>query len=308
MSSNHATVSTEPLRVIQFPHPGFEYTGARYLGPKKQRTGVMEWKEEGTVHNRKYLVASGSAVDPTTSTHREGVKLGFWGEWEAPSQWRRADGPVEPYHPSVFHEPLLPAERPAGSHQNTDPLVFGDRFLYTNCRMGIRPLRGIPSGSLILFGRSAVVNDEPAFALDTCFVVDHRHDRITTEPGEARPWGEDLLTDMVIAPLQSGAAPEKATSIHHYVGRQYTPGMDSPYSFFPAVLHDDTPEGFARPVLEPTGLLADLINPNLRMSVRTRVFSDPGAVRDIWQHVVDRVTEAGCVLGVHATPPARGES
>ena len=84
--------------------------------------------------------------------------------------------------------------------------------------------------------------------------------------------------------------------------------MDSPYSFFPAVLHDDAPEGFARPVLEPTGLLADLINPNLRMSVRTRVFSDPGAVRDIWQHVVDRVTEAGCVLGVHATPPARGES
>ena len=138
MSSSHATISTEPLRVIQFPHPGFQHTSTRYLGPKKQRTGVMEWKEEGTVHNRKYLVASGSVVDPTTLEYRVGVQLGFWGEWEAPSRWTHAEGRVESYHPSVFHEPLLPAARLAGPHQNTDPLVFGDRFLYTNCRMGIR--------------------------------------------------------------------------------------------------------------------------------------------------------------------------
>ena len=176
MSSNHAIVSTEPLRVIQFPHPGFEYTGARYLGPKKQRTGVMEWKEEGTVHNRKYLVATGTVMDSSSGPERDGVRLGFWGEWEAPSRWSRADGRAEAYHPSVFHEPLLPAERPAGSHQNTDPLVFGDAFLYTNCKMQYRAMRGMPSGSIVLFGRGMNVHGEPRFVLDTCFVVDHRHD------------------------------------------------------------------------------------------------------------------------------------
>lgn len=52
--------------------------------------------------------------------------------------------------------------------QNTDPLVFGDSFLYSNCRQGaIGRLRELRAGSVIVFG--SVVSK--SWVVDTVFVV-----------------------------------------------------------------------------------------------------------------------------------------
>jgi hypothetical protein len=64
--------------------------------------------------------------------------------------------------------------------QNTDPFVFGDRFLYTCCKQRLRSgrptqLRYLPHGSLVLFGSHI----SGGFGLDTVFVVDDGADHVT---------------------------------------------------------------------------------------------------------------------------------
>jgi hypothetical protein len=58
-----------------------------------------------------------------------------------------------PGDPHWLHEPYWEVPRHRLHLQNTDPLVFGDRFLYSNCRQGRnRKLRELAPGSLVVFG------------------------------------------------------------------------------------------------------------------------------------------------------------
>ncbi len=214
-----STTNQEPpsLRLVQFPHPGFEYSPAervRYsLIPgarKSDGTGLMGWKDEGSPHNRKYLRARGAVMRGPDGPIEVDVTLGFWGEWEPPSRWVRIEGPIAPGHPSVIHDPLLPGLRPKGRHQNTDPLVFGDAFHYTNCRIHLRPMQGLEPGSIILFGRSGNVGGERKFALDACLVIDERQPEVSVGEGREVAYGEDLITDLVLYPLRSDSANDRA--------------------------------------------------------------------------------------------------
>jgi hypothetical protein len=67
-------------KVVQFVHPGFEYHKKEHVGPAEQRSGVMPWKDGGSVHDRKFMWHTGSALDPT-SGERSGMRTsGFpWG-------------------------------------------------------------------------------------------------------------------------------------------------------------------------------------------------------------------------------------
>lgn len=287
-------------RVIQFIHPGFEYKG-KTLGPRPQATGVMRWKRGRSEHNRKYLIARGAAMDPTSGERHVDTTLGFWGEWEAPSRWRRAEHAVPAYHPSVFHEPSRPASPPEGSRQNTDPLVFGEAFVYSNCKQDRSAMQRMPAGSIVLFGRGMKVDGVLRFTLDTCFVVD-RFDPLTLTPGEVAPYGEDLVSDLVLGPLLTEG--EVGRSLAIYRGRHPRPdGADEPFSFFPAVLAEERPEGFARPVLHPTGPLQGRITENLTQGQKPTCLPDGKGARAVWQAVVDQVVDQGCLLGVHAEPP-----
>jgi hypothetical protein len=76
--------------------------------------------------------------------------------------------------PFAIQRLLLPSTSPAAHHQNTDPMVFGDAFYYSNCRQHNwrkppnhpKPseMQNLDLGSLILFG--SMVGGE--FVLDTC--------------------------------------------------------------------------------------------------------------------------------------------
>src|SRR5260221_3524488 len=94
----------------------------------------------------------------------------FWGEWEADSKVVFAPERIVG-GPDWLHTPFFegPQNAPSdGVPQNTDPFVFGQRFLYTFCRQPRNSrLRCLARGSLILFGS----RKDNQFVLDTGFVV-----------------------------------------------------------------------------------------------------------------------------------------
>jgi hypothetical protein len=121
----------ESLQVVQLVHPGFEYQRPEYVGRRDTRSDVMDWKPGNSKHDRKFMLTRGSLVDE--GQDHQSVALGFWGEWEGPSEfWKLGGSPGRP-SPSVVHAPFRPASRPTKPIQNTDPMVFGDAFVYSNC-------------------------------------------------------------------------------------------------------------------------------------------------------------------------------
>ena len=107
---------------VQFIHPGAEHGIQGRVKP--WNTGE---------HRRKFLRLRGSYVEARDAAPKT-EELVFWGEWEAESAGEPITNPV-PGGPHWIHQPFYvrPASYP-GKLQNTDPFVFGDRFLYTLCR------------------------------------------------------------------------------------------------------------------------------------------------------------------------------
>lgn len=285
-------------KVVQFVHPGFEYHKRDHVGTRDQRSGVMPWKDGGSIHDRKFMWHPGSALDIGTGVDYVDVPLTFWGEWEGPSLFWRIDSPGRPLA-SVVHAPFRPAEVPTSSVQNTDPMVFGDAFIYSNCRQANRKvLRGLPEGSLILFGRLGKKQGtlEPFFALDTCLVVD-RVQSLPARPFEETSYGSDIAEDTALCALYTEGA--RGDLVVH-TGR--TKAQADVFSFVPAQISVQAPSLFARPELRPEGGLEDVISPGTQAIKVTHDLSD--ADRDaIWNAVVQQIVSQGCALGYHAAEP-----
>ena len=129
---------------VQFPHPGGEHN------PPGR---VMPWNTGK--HRRKFLLAPGRYLDQASEVN-DGERV-FWGEWEAPSQvinrW-----PPSGRLPRALHRPYWTLPAGNGWRQNTDPWVFGERMLYSNCKQTLGPdnrptsLQRLTRGSVICFG------------------------------------------------------------------------------------------------------------------------------------------------------------
>jgi hypothetical protein len=190
-------MTRQSLQVVQFVHPGFEYHRAEHVGGRTQRSGVMPWKLGRSRHDRKFMLTCGSLFDPGTGEDQPAVPLGFWGEWEGPSVFWRVASPGRTL-PRIVHAPFRPARWPTTPVQNTDPMVFGDAFIYSNCLQGTyRSLRTLSPGSMVLFGRFARTNGRPSFSLDTCLVIE-RMQTLAPAPIDPGNYGDDLLTDAVL--------------------------------------------------------------------------------------------------------------
>ncbi len=150
-------------------------------------------------HRRKFLLADGTYL--LKGVRREG-RVAFWGEWEPPSRVL-ARHPADGDLPRFVHEPILECPASFQGLKNTDPYVFGDRFLYTGCQQHTNQgtsetqLRRLTRGSVILFGSCLGLS---RFVIDTVLVVadhvDHSfedHSKVsapTSGPCHARrdPW------------------------------------------------------------------------------------------------------------------------
>jgi hypothetical protein len=144
---------------VQFPHPGGEHNPP---------TDDMPWNTAD--HRRKFLVAPGRHLEGDDRI-RKG-ELVFWGEWEPPSRVERR-WPASGRLPRALHRPYWLEPTTRGFRQNTDPWVWGDRMIYSNCKQITGPQRRPTSmqrltrGSVICFG--STIDGE--FCVDTVFVI-----------------------------------------------------------------------------------------------------------------------------------------
>lgn len=226
---------------IQFPHPGQE-----------QAPRDMPWNTQ--THRRKFLIGSGRYLEDGDAV--ADADQVFWGEWEPPSRVI-ATWPPSGRMPRAIHRPhwIRPARNTA--RQNTDPWVWGERMLYSNCRQTSgSPIRTpnsmqrLTRGSVICFGSTL----DGVFCLDTVFVV-----------GSAEPWdpahgvAADIdeafricTSDPLIARDDgSGVALSCATGapLTLYRGATVDDPVEGMFSFVPARRADARDRRFARPAV-----------------------------------------------------------
>ncbi len=66
------------MKIVQFLHPG---------GEQDEKNGV-DWNLGN--HQRKFIKSNGTILD--SKQNPQIGTLGFWGEWEAPSNYVKTDG------------------------------------------------------------------------------------------------------------------------------------------------------------------------------------------------------------------------
>lgn len=162
------------LCFVQFMHPGGEHTTEG--DTKAWNTGE---------HKRKFLKNEGRYLRDGELCDGE---IGFWGEWEPESKVVDHIEHPAPEHPHFIYSPYYVTPASDEGQQNTDPFVFGNRFLYSCCRQHTRrrsapphppypvdpsQLQRLREGSVALFGSCV---GKKKFVLDTVFVVDHYED------------------------------------------------------------------------------------------------------------------------------------
>jgi DNA-binding CsgD family transcriptional regulator len=148
----------------------------------------------------------------------------LWGEWEAQSRVADRYPDASTGMPRFVHEPFVQRPSDMGAErQNTDPFVFGETFLYSNCRQFTpdeQPsrLQRLSPGSVILFGSTL----ERRFVLDTVLVVGSATRYVIGEPGS---FDGGIPAAFRAATLEPLAAARKliGVSAHLYQGVMHGP-------------------------------------------------------------------------------------
>jgi hypothetical protein len=223
--------------------------------------------------------------------------LVFWGEWEAPSYVIRRWEPADTL-PRFLHRPVWERPAPNGIRQNTDPWVFGNSFIYSNCRQ-LTPnhnrsaLQRLTPGSLILFGSTI----DAEFVIDTAFVVGDKYPPCPFSPGKP-PETDEAFRVCTVESLQTTGNHDDPFIL--YRGATYKDPFNGMYSFVPCRRTDTRNMRFSRPSIS----LGRYVNPkNWRAARGATTRCSQADVRRQWESVRKQVFDAGCLLGVwFATP------
>ena len=277
---------------VQFPHPGPEH--------KPDRSGKKGWNTLRHRHARKFMEFSGRWTGEDGSAGSGSLRA--WGEWEAESELiRELPQPDQgsQYPRYLWRTFYIPKDNYRLLH-NTDPFIFGERFLYSNCGQRKTPsLTHLERGSVIAFGSGKKVAGEWKWALDTVFVV---ADSLMYAASEVRQVLTDATSEVFLAVTGDPIMAREKASFRLYFGATPEDPVDGMYSYFPAMpAQGDT--GFPRPLIE---LPSEYLNP--------RAFRSPKGVRStrtseelrcIWNSLATQTLEYGLVLGTHAALPER---
>jgi hypothetical protein len=201
-----------------------------------------------------------------------------------------------PGGPLWLHRPFFEGAQnaPQGAvAQNTDPFVFGERFLYTFCRQPRnRRLRRLARGSVILVGS----RKENRFVLDTVFVVADSVDHTRENYAEvAAPRVGPVFRATTLDPMYGWP---QTTGGRLYLAANAEQPVDGMFSFVPCLA-----AGSGRPFPRPPIELPGLLKPKLAMQARTTPFADLGELAAAWQSVADQVLHRGIALGVRVDLP-----
>lgn len=286
---------------VQFSHPGGEH--------KPDRDGKVSWNKRCRDHKRKFMQLRGEWVDQ--NGNRRPDVLHAWGEWEPeseiiPSFVPQDDDPHVPRH--LWRPYWVPRNTYRGLH-NTDPFIFGDRFLYSNCGQAAASKAGLKrlgTGSVIAFGSGKCVGGVRKWALDTVLVV---RDSVPYDPLDPREALEgkvpEAFLDVTGGPLAKDPKLSKEPvrgGFRLYRGATPDDPVSEMYSFFPAKPAGDE-SCFPRPVVCLDG---GHFNPGCWQTPK-------GTKRDLpidelyrlWTWLVEQVRGAGLVIGTYAQLPER---
>jgi hypothetical protein len=196
------------------------------LDHKVQEGGGAAWAPTSQSHSRRFMVGHHPVLGAVS----------FWGEWEADAKLVREYESPGAGMPHRLWAPYLAPRGDYANVHNTDPFVFGSRFLYTECLQGTHPLtQRIQRGDIILFGGPT----SQGWVLDTVLHVSHR---VSYTMAQFRERGGGLVPPeyypLVIWPLAANEPPGKERTL--YTGRGQS-------SWVPAAW---PPRPFARPIVD----------------------------------------------------------
>ena len=227
--------------------------------------------------------------------------LRAWGEWEAESDL--VCGLIQPRQDShypryLWHPYYIPRDNYQGLH-NTDPFIFGERFLYSNCKqVTVSSLAHLGRGSVIAFGSGKKIAGNRKWVLDTVLVV---ADSLTYSAPEARRVLADAAPGAFLT-VTGGPMVDnnEQASFRLYRGATPEDPVEGIFSFFPAMpAHGDA--GFPRLLVDLPGKYFNPRNWQAPKGVRQQRTSEE--LRWLWKSLVDQVRRAGLLLGTHAALP-----
>ncbi len=290
-----ARAQEDRLCFVQFIHPGLEHEPDSAIG--------RSWNVE--MHRRKFLKQSGrycSSLDAAPAAS----KLVFWGEYEPPTARVKSYAHPVPDGPQFLFAPAPVAFHPNDPPlMNTDPFVFGERFLYSICKQnnkrGPTAMQRLARGSVILFGSG---QHRSQFVVDTVFVVadyvdwnlSNYRERLkeVVPPEYFHATLEPIAYEMKVRDLSP------SQTFRLYLGATHEKPYEGMFSFFPCLpAQVGEAKGFARPVLRRAGIVTD----NLTQGQRLNPQPDVAAVRALWTDVARQVLDQGLCLGVQADLP-----
>lgn len=280
------------LRFIQFPHPGPEH--------KPDHAGGKGWNTHDHSHARKFMEFTGKWIGEDGCVRSGGLRA--WGEWEAESDLTHKL--VQPHkdsrYPRYLWRPFYTLKDNYKGLHNTDPFIFGERFLYSNCKQGSLPsLTRLERGSVIAFGSGVKIAGERKWALDTVFVV---ADSLAYTASGTRQALADATPEAFLVVTGGPIMESGETSFRLYLGATPDNPVDGMYSYFPAMpAQGDT--GFPRPLID---LPSEYFNPgNWQSPKGVNSERSNEELRGLWNSLATQVREAGLVLGTHAALPER---
>ncbi|MCL2369926.1 MAG: hypothetical protein FWC80_01675 [Firmicutes bacterium] len=312
-------------KIVQFPHPQSEYKPNKHnklIGKDKKHTA---WKLNN--HCRRFIKTVGSYVDGKDNLKTSDIC--FWGEFEGVNVITDISSSAETEkHPHFLHTPcyvkLKDYDNVFGnenkSYQNTDPYVFGNSFMYSNCKM-TGQMRELAKGSIIIFG--GLIKGE--WCVDTVFVVEERLEKRINSLDDAKKMLDDKVIsqefyETTLAPIffqtendnntrkcgSCSSSPKSNTSrpeIIIYKGATYDNQINDMYSFFPCKPYNNSEKfSFARPQIK-----LDIMTPNLKQNLKYCNESDISEEYSIWNEIKEQIIGKGLYLGVSAEEPKKLE-
>lgn len=280
---------------VQFSHPGWEH--------EPDLAGGKAWNSYANNHMRKFMQLRGEWVEEDGA--RSSGDLRAWGEWEPESELiaELVRPPESALHPRYLWRPYYVTKSDYRELHNTDPFIFGERFLYSNCGQPSKPgLTHLERGSVIAFGSGKKIDGKRRWMLDTVLVV---ADYVDYGAPEALMALDEWAPDAFLVASGGPLVDNEEAQLRLYRGATPDDPIDGLFSFFPAIpARGDS--SFARPLIE---LPSEYFNPRSWQAPkglwRNRSTDE---LRSLWESLVQQVRDAGLVLGTYAEPPERRDA
>jgi hypothetical protein len=277
------------ILTVQLNHPGAEKNyklggGYSYFEGRL----IREWNKDKS-HYRKFIRQEGEYIKALGQQPSKDELL-FWGEWESNSYFET----LNRWNPNGIHQPFHSLH--IREHQNTDPYIYGEHFLYSVCKQRGR-LTQLEKGSVVLFGSSF----KNGFVLDTVFVVGSFESVHEVAANEAANYSKTYREATLEQLGDTYFRPNPASKLRLYKGLMYAENQEL-FSYTPCKpFTEETKTGFPR-VIFPYHNLAGFQFSNNPTGIKI-ISSNAEQTKEIWNYITQEVLKQGYCLGVKIKEP-----